>query len=73
MVLVRNLGHVGWVRHSIWPDMHGQATEFNTDGHRCIISALVSVLTKAQGGAIFPREFTKLQKLKKIENNNNRV
>ena len=44
----------------------------NADGDRCIISVLVIVLTKGQGGAILTMEGTKLQELKKIENGTNR-
>ena len=40
----------------------------NADGHRCMNSVLVNVLTKGQGGAILPMEDTNLQELKKIEN-----
>ena len=35
-------------------------------------SVLVNVLTKGQGGAILPKEGTKLQELKQIENGTNR-
>ena len=42
------------------------------DGHRCINSNSVNVLTKGQGGAILPMEDTYLQELKKIENETNR-
>ena len=44
----------------------------NADGHCCINSALVNVLTKGQGGAILPMEDTNLQEMKKIENLTNR-
>ena len=44
----------------------------NAHGDRCINSVLVNVLTKGEGGAMFPMEGTKLQELKKIENGNNR-
>ena len=44
----------------------------NADGHRCINSGLVNILTKGQGGAILPMEDTNLQELEKIENVTNR-
>ena len=44
----------------------------NADGHPCINSILVNVLTKDQGGAILPMEDANLQEVKKIENVTNR-
>ena len=46
----------------------GTVERSNADGHCCINSVLVYVLTKGQGGAILPMEDTKLQELEKIEN-----
>ena len=46
----------------------GTVERSNEDGHRCINSVLVYVLTKGQGGAILPMEDTNLQELEKIEN-----
>ena len=39
---------------------------------RCINSVSVNVLTKGQGGAILPMEYTNLQELEKIANVTNR-
>ena len=50
----------------------GTVERSNADGHRCMISALVNVLTKGHGGAILPMEDTNLQELKKKENVTNR-
>ena len=44
----------------------------NADGYRCINSNSLNVLTKGQGGGILPMEDTKLQELKKMENETNR-
>ena len=46
----------------------GTVDRSDANGDRCIKSVLVNVLTKGQGGAIFPMEDTNLQELKKIEN-----
>ena len=50
----------------------GTVERSNADRDRFIDSVLVNVLTKGQGGAIFPMEGTKLQELRKIENGTNR-
>ena len=50
----------------------GTVERSNADGHRCMNSVLVNVLTKGQGRAILPMEDTNLQELKKIENVTNR-
>ena len=49
----------------------GTVERSNADGHRCINSILVNVLTKGQGGAMLPMEGTNLQEQKKIENDTN--
>ena len=50
----------------------GTVERSNADGHCCINSNSVNVLTKGQGGAILPMEDTNLQDLKKKENVTNR-
>ena len=50
----------------------GTVERSNADGHRCVNTTLVNVLTKGQGGAILPMEDTNLQELKKIVNETNR-
>ena len=50
----------------------GKVERSNADGDHCMNSVLVNVLTKGQGGAIFPMEGTKLQELKEKENGTNR-
>ena len=50
----------------------GTVERSNADGDGCINSGLVNLLTKGQGGAILPKEGTKLQDSKKIENGTNR-
>ena len=51
---------------------YGTVERSDADGHCCINSVLVNVLTKGQGGAILPMEDTSLQELEKKENVTNR-
>ena len=51
----------------------GMVERANADGHRCIKSVLVNVLTKGQGGGILLMDCTRLQELTTTRNETNRV
>ena len=66
----KNLEVVGFKPRT--PSLEHICLPNNADGYRCINSNSVNVLTKVQGGAILPMEYTNLKELKKMENETNR-
>ena len=47
--------------------------QWKADGHRCINSVLVNVLTKGEGGAILPMEGRNIEEMRKIKHVTNRM